>query len=67
MTRFVVDAAVAGLDAALAPGRYAVTGRFNDPAAMECLEADKSSKSDRMHAALHCRRGMVATSAVAVR
>lgn len=56
-----------GLDAALAPGRYAVTGRFNDPAAMECLEADGSSTSDRMHAVLHCRRGMVATSAVAVR
>ena len=55
-----------GLDGALAPGRYAVTGRFDDPGATECIEADESSATDRMHAVLHCRRGMVATGAVAV-
>jgi hypothetical protein len=56
-----------GLDAALAPGRYAVTGRFDDPDAAQCIDADQSSTSDGLHAVLHCRRGMVATSAVAVR
>ena len=56
-----------GLDADLPSGRYAVTGHFDDPSALECDDPDTSSTSDRLYAVLHCRRGMIATSAVAVR
>jgi hypothetical protein len=56
-----------GLDVNLPPGRYAVTGHFDDPGALGCIDADESSASDRMHAVLYCRRGMVATSVVAAR
>jgi hypothetical protein len=57
---------VYGLDPTLAPGRYRVTGHFDDAEASTCRQPDGDSSKDRLQAVLHCRRGLVATSAVAV-
>lgn len=62
--RFDVPPTVYGLDAHLAPGKYAVTGHFLDEQARDCRKVDGGTTSlDRLHAVLHCRRAFVATSA----
>lgn len=58
---------VYGLPADLAPGRYVVTGRFDDPEAAACRSADgDDGEVARLMAVLACRRGLVATSATPV-
>jgi hypothetical protein len=62
--RFDVPPTVYGLDADLAPGRYAVTGSFLDEQARDCRWVDgRTTSLDRLHAVLYCRRAFVATSA----
>lgn len=56
-----------GLPADLAPGRYVVTGRFDNPESAACRSADgDDSEIARLMAVLACRRGLVATSATPV-
>jgi hypothetical protein len=63
--RFDVPPSVYGLDPALAPGRYSVIGRFDDPQSRDCRPLDGSQSPEaRLNAVLHCRRGFVATSAI---
>jgi hypothetical protein len=58
---------VYGLPADLAPGRYVVTGRFDDPESAACRAADGDAGEDaRLMAVLACRRGFVATAAMPV-
>lgn len=52
-----------GLDANLEPGRYQVSGHFDDPAASTCRPADGDPRPEALlSAVLHCRRAFVATS-----
>ena len=65
MCRFDAPPSVFGLDPALKPGRYAVTGRFLDAGARECRSRDgDDSAFGRLIAVLYCRRAFVATSAL---
>ena len=53
-----------GLDPTLTPGRFDVTGHFDDPAAGDCRPADfMSTDLARVEAVLACRRAFVATNA----
>jgi hypothetical protein len=62
--RFDAPPSVFGLDPALKPGRYAVTGRFLDAGARECRSRDgDDSAFGRLIAVLYCRRAFIATSA----
>ena len=61
-----VDAPVSiyGLDSGVAPGRYEITGHFDDPAASTCRAADGDvSPPAMLNAVLQCRRAFVATGA----
>ncbi|HSL33656.1 MAG TPA: hypothetical protein VK871_08400 [Candidatus Limnocylindrales bacterium] len=59
-----MHASVYGLDGDLAPGRYRVTGHFDDPQSRICREPDgDDSAASRVRAILRCRNGFVATSA----
>jgi hypothetical protein len=56
---------VHGLDADTPPGRYAVTGHFNDPEAAKCTDPGGDVDPDglrRLAAVLTCRSTFVATS-----
>lgn len=65
--RFDVPPSVYGLDPELPPGRYAVTGHFDDPQARYCRPTDGDGSPDELlMAVLHCRRAFVATSATLV-
>ncbi len=58
-------ATIYGLDADTPPGRYSVTGHFNDPEAAACTDPDNPEDPfglARLSAVLTCRRGFVATS-----
>jgi hypothetical protein len=60
-----VLATIYGLDAATPPGRYAVTGHFNDPEAAACTDPDDPDDPFglvRLNAVLACRRSFVATA-----
>jgi hypothetical protein len=61
--RFETPPVVYGLDPDLEPGRYAVTGHFQDEQARDCrsLDGDESAQG-RLGAVLHCRRAFLATS-----
>jgi hypothetical protein len=63
--RFDLPPTVYGMDPSLAPGRYSVTGHFDDPQARECRPLDgPQSPEARLAAVLFCRRAFVATSAI---
>jgi hypothetical protein len=52
-----------GLDSGVAPGRYEITGHFDDPAASMCRAADGDVRPHAMlNAVLQCRRAFVATA-----
>ena len=56
---------VFGLDPNLAPGRYAVTGHFDDPAAREC-RSPEDPDAFIASAILSCRNAFVASSTVRI-
>jgi hypothetical protein len=64
---FDAPLSVYGLDPELAPGRYEVTGHFDDSQSRDCRPPDgDQSPEARLNAVLLCRRAFVATSANAV-
>lgn len=64
---FGAPPSVYGLDAELAPGRYEITGHFDDSQSRDCRPSDSDeSPNARLDAVLFCRRAFVAISAIAV-